>query len=251
MPMKYAVLTITRYPSWHILTALHSMALFRLPLIFNKKISFFKLLGCGRNGSFDLQPDWRQYGIFTVSSDVSIPAFTPAGYEQWKRDFYGSFITRWWRFFGCETWTILLEPQLSHGSWAGKEVFPNLKKESADGPVCVLTRATIRANKARDFWKNVAPVQNKMADAKGLLYSVGIGEMPFLRQATFSIWQDESAMKSFAYSMAEHRDVIKKTRDRRWYSEEMFTRFRPLAWCGKLNGASPLNAELVPTVGQL
>jgi hypothetical protein len=95
--------------------------------------------------------------------------------------------------------------------------------------------------KAKDFWKNVAPVQNKMPGAKGLLFSVGIGEMPFLRQATFSVWQDENDMRSFAYTMAEHRDVIKKTRDRKWYSEEMFTRFRPLAWCGKLNGKSPLN----------
>jgi hypothetical protein len=227
------------------------MALFRLPLITNKKINFFKLLGCGRNGSFDLQPDWKQYGIFSVSHDISLPTFTQASYGQWKREYYGRFITGWWRFCGCETWTILLEPQLSHGSWAGKEIFPNLKKDSTDGPVCVLTRATIRANKARDFWKNVAPVQNKMPGAKGLLYSVGIGEMPFLRQATFSIWQDEADMKSFAYSMTEHRDVIKKTRDRRWYSEEMFTRFRPLACFGKLNGESPLNAELVPTVSHL
>jgi hypothetical protein len=217
------------------------MALFRLPLITNKKISFFKLLGCGRNGSFDLQPDWRQYGIFSVSEDNGVHSFTPERYEQWKREYYGSFITGWWRFCGCETWTIILEPQLSHGHWAGQELFPNLKKESSVGPVCVLTRATIRPAKAKDFWKNVAPVQNKMPGAKGLLFSVGIGEMPFLRQATFSVWQDENDMRSFAYAMAEHRDVIKKTRDRKWYSEEMFTRFRPLAWCGKLNGKSPLN----------
>lgn len=249
--MNRAVLTITRYPSRHVLTALHSMALFRFPLMANKKINFFKLLGCGRNGSFDLQPDWRQYGIFSVCGDAASTSFTPDNYEQWKREYYGPFIAKWWQFCGCETWTIVLEPLLSHGKWAGKEIFPGLTNSPVAGPVCVLTRATIRPSKARDFWKNVAPVQNKMAGTKGLLFSVGIGEIPFLRQATFSVWHNETDMRAFAYSMAEHRDVIKKTRDRSWYSEEMFTRFQPLAWHGNLNGLPPLNADLVPTVGQL
>lgn len=250
--MNRAVLTITRYPSRHIVTALHSMALFRLPLILNKKISFFKLLGCGRNGSFDLRPDWNQYGIFSVSDVGDIGSFDPTRYEQWKKDYYGSFLTKWWSFCGCETWTIILEPTLSHGNWSGKQIFGEVRKSSEiSGPVCVLTRATIRPGKASDFWKNVAPVQNKMADAKGLLFSVGIGEMPFFKQATFSVWEDEAGMRAFAYSLAEHRDVIKKTRDRQWYSEEMFTRFKPLAFCGKLRGAAPINAELVPTMGHL
>lgn len=249
--MDRAVLTITRYPSRHIPTALHSMALFRLPLIFNKQLQFFKLLGCGRNGSFDLQPDWRQYGIFSVSPASTTASCSREGYEAWKRDYYGRFITGWWRFCGCETWTIILEPQLSHGQWAGRELFPNLKNPVSEGMVGVLTRASIRPLKARDFWKNVAPVQQKMQGAKGLVYSVGIGEMPFFKQATFSLWENEADMKAFAYTMTEHREVIKKTRDRRWYSEEMFTRFRPLACYGSLSGAPAINGEFLPSVNHL
>jgi hypothetical protein len=64
--------------------------------------------------------------------------------------------------------------------------------------------------------------------------------MPFLRQATFSVWEDAEKMKGFAYNMQQHRDVIAKTRSREWYSEEMFTRFRPLAEAGALKGRKPV-----------
>ncbi len=237
--MTLAVLTLTRYPSLYMITALHSMLLFRIPLITNRRISFFKLLGCGRSGSFDLRPDWNQYGIFTVSEAEHIFPFSHDRYEQWKHDYYGSFISKWWQFFRCETWTIILEPVLSHGSWAGVELFPKAKNNNTEGPVAVLTRASIRISKAHDFWKNVNPVQAQMADAEGLMFSVGIGEMPFLKQATFSIWEDAEKMKKFAYNMQQHRDVIAKTRSRDWYSEEMFTRFRPLVQAGALKGVSP------------
>jgi hypothetical protein len=63
--------------------------------------------------------------------------------------------------------------------------------------------------------------------------------MPFFKQATFSIWEDAEKMKKFAYNMQQHRDVIVKTRSRDWYSEEMFTRFRPLAQAGTLKGVTP------------
>ena len=238
--MKLAVLTLTRYPSRHIITALHSMPLFRLPLSNNKKVSFFKLLGCGRSGSFDLNPDWNQYGIFTVSESQELQSFSPENYEAWKKEFYGNFITRWWKFCGCETWTIVLEPILSHGSWSGVELFRDAKTKSGTGSIAVLTRATIRPLKAVDFWKNVKPVQEQMKNAKGLVFSVGIGEMPFLKQATFSVWKNEEEMKLFAYSMQQHREVISKTRTRDWYSEEMFTRFRPLAQAGTLKGVNPV-----------
>ena len=245
--MKLAVLTLARYPARHVIPALHSMPVFRLPLINNNKISFFKLLGCGRSGSFDIHPDWQQYGIFSVSDSKDLFPLEHDRYEAWKQDYYGKFITGWWKFFGCETWTIILEPILSHGSWSGVEPFindlqnPDLGGRGFGGQetVAVLTRATIRLSKARDFWKNVKPVQEQMAGAEGLMFSVGIGEIPFLRQATFSIWQDAEKMKKFAYGMQQHRDVIAKTRSRDWYSEEMFTRFRPLAQAGFLKGRIP------------
>jgi hypothetical protein len=108
------------------------MPAFRLPLINNNKISFFKLLGCGRSGSFDIHPDWQQYGIFSVSDSKDLFPFEHDRFEAWKQDYYGKFITGWWKFFGCETWTIILEPILSHGRWGGIEPFtPDLQTQTS------------------------------------------------------------------------------------------------------------------------
>ena len=71
-------------------------------------------------------------------------------------------------------------------------------------------------------------VIDKMASTRGLLKSYGIGEVPWIKQATFSIWQDKNAMKEFAYGMQQHKEVISRTRKEDWYKEEMFVRFRIL-----------------------
>jgi hypothetical protein len=47
-------------------------------------------------------------------------------------------------------------------------------------------------------------------------------------------------MKAFAYGMKEHAEVIRKTRKQRWYSEDMFTRFRIISHRGTLKGKDPL-----------
>ena len=68
-----------------------------------------------------------------------------------------------------------------------------------------------------------------MSSAKGLITSYGIGEMPWIKQATFSVWESKEDMKNFAYSVHEHKDVIRKTRSENWYKEELFVRFRILS----------------------
>lgn len=67
-----------------------------------------------------------------------------------------------------------------------------------------------------------------MNHAEGLLTSVGFGEIPFLKQATISVWQSAEYMKKFAYKQSEHASVIKKTRQQNWYSEELFARLKPI-----------------------
>ena len=64
----HCILTIVRYPKYSGFAGLLSMALFRLPLLFNKDITFWKLLGCGKNGTFDIHPDWRQYAVLAVGN---------------------------------------------------------------------------------------------------------------------------------------------------------------------------------------
>jgi heme-degrading monooxygenase HmoA len=83
-----------------------------------------------------------------------------------------------------------------------------------------------------------------MNGAKGFVTSIGIGEMPYIKQATFSIWQNKESMKNFAYQMKEHAEVIRKTRKENWYSEDMFARFKVLKITGTIKGESPLKGIL-------
>jgi hypothetical protein len=236
-------LTIIRYPKRYIPFALLKMALFRLPLLLNSDISFFKLLGCGKNGTFDKHPDWQQWGIMTVfKSETNIDI---SNESTLIKNLYGLFINAWLTFFHCETWTILLEPIEGHGKWDDKEPFGKLPKQSGyDGPLAILTRATIRLSKLKAFWQNVDGVANHMTGAKGFITSIGIGEMPYIKQATFSIWENKEAMKQFAYEMSQHTEVIKKTRKENWYSEDMFIRFRPIKIIGTIKGNDPLKGKL-------
>lgn len=157
----------------------------------------------------------------------------------------GSFIQSWIRFTGAESLTLILEPMEGHGTWDGKPVFGELPHKTAyEGPVAVLTRATIRLNRLKHFWKHVAPVSARMAGAPGFVHSVGIGEIPWVKQATFSVWLSKDAMKQFAYNMKEHQDVIRLTRQERWYSEDMFVRFRIRAVYGSLKGQNPIPENL-------
>ncbi len=176
-------------------------------------------MGTGKNGTFDKRPDFNQWAIMAAHvaeiRDTNIEIL------------YGKFIAKWFRIFKCEVKTYLLEPIEGHGTWDNKKPFGILPpKSDYEGKIAVLTRATIKLNKLKYFWENVAPVAKKMNTAKGFLTSYGVGEIPWIKQATFSIWESKEDMKNFAYGMKEHAEVIKKTRQQKWYSEDMFTRFK-------------------------
>jgi len=235
-------LTIIRYRKRFIPFAFAAMAMHRFPLWRNKNISFFKLMGCGKNGTFDKEPDLQQWAILTVQTvGAAIQNFSADDAEQFNKALFGRFIAKWFSFFNCETCSFLLDPIESHGLWDGKKVFGSLPaKSDFNGPIAVLTRATIRINKLKYFWQNVAPVASQMTTAKGFIYSAGVGEIPWIKQATFSVWKSKEDMKAFAYGMKIHADVIKKTRKQNWYSEDMFTRFSIIKVVGSIHGANPL-----------
>jgi heme-degrading monooxygenase HmoA len=225
-------LEIVRYPKWLGWAGFLSMAVFRLPLWLHSKVSFWKLMGCGRNGTFDKTPDWRQWAllqVFESEQAVSTPTF----------------IQFWWKIFGAEIWRLHLQPIEGHGTWDKKQVMGDLPRSGDyEGLIAVLTRATIRLNRLSAFWKHVDGVANQMAGAPGFITSVGIGEVPFIKQATFSIWESKAHMKQFAYSMQQHKEVIQKTRKEDWYSEDMFVRFTIISSTGTIHGKNPLAEKL-------
>ncbi len=236
----HSTLTLVRYPKRFAFMGFFSMAVFHLFLWKKKSITFYKLMGCGKNGTFDIVPDLRQWAIMAVfSSENTYPVSI--------QDLYGKQIANWWRRCHCEVLTIALEAIEGHGKWDGAECFGVLPKTSAyEGMIAVLTRATIRVNKVRSFWRNVGAASGAVKSAPGFITSFGIGEAPWIKQATFSIWQSKEQMKAYAYHIKEHRQVIQNTRKENWYKEEMFVRFRILWTSGTLSGKN----ELIPYLNQ-
>ena len=234
-------LTIIRYKSWSIPFAFIAMAIFRIPLSLNRNISFYKLMGCGKNGTFDKKPDLNQWAILTVRpsrENNDLPLLS-------VKNYYGNFIHFWLQAFRCEVYTLLLTPLEGHGLWDKKKVMGDFfPKQTHVGPIATLTRATIRLNRLSHFWKHVAPVASQMDKAPGYITSVGIGEVPWIKQATFSIWKSAEDMKAFAYGMQAHKEVIKKTRQEKWYSEDMFVRFKITDRTGTWKGKDPLEGIL-------
>nr|MBC7611349.1 DUF3291 domain-containing protein [Pseudopedobacter sp.] len=223
-------LTIVRYPKKYIPFAFLAMAIHRFPLWMNKKCTFYKLLGCGKNGTFDIHPDYQQWGLLSVWNQE----------EDFIQFSQQSFLSKWWKAFCNEKFQIICEPVESHGKWSGFEPFGKPKMKGHEGMVGVLTRATIRPTKLKSFWNNVPKVAAIMGQSKGFITSIGIGEAPFFMQATFSIWESLEDVKKFAYRDKEHAKVIQLTREQDWYSEELFARFKILKSEGTLNGADPL-----------
>lgn len=228
-------ITITKFRNTAIPFAFIGMAVLRLPLWLNKKCKFWKLVGSGKNAEVDLAPDFKHWGILSNWDN-----------ELDCREFYSkSFVIKWFRFFGIEEFTILLNPLTAHGLWSNVQPFTKCENKNTRTELVVLTRASIRPSKVKEFNQNIKQAADQMRIADGFIVSIGFGEIPFLRQATFSIWKDLDSMKNYAYKTAQHADVIKRTRERNWYSEELFARFEIIESWGSLNNKT-INFNIQP-----
>jgi heme-degrading monooxygenase HmoA len=205
---------------------------------------FVRLLGTGR-GSATTGADLARTALFAVWDDLAALAAFEAG---WLADRAARV-----RDHGGEVWSVRLALLSGHGRWAGRDVLVGLRParlgdpaaagpgRSSGGPVVVLTRATVRPAAWHRFRAARPPVSAEVAQAAGLRAVVGIGEAPVGLQATFSVWRDAAAVAAFARS-PRHRAVVRRTREERWYGEELFARFVPLGSTGTWDGRDPLLA---------
>lgn len=222
-------LTITKFRTHNILFAFLGMALLRVPMWLNKNCRFWKLMGSGKDAQVDLKPDFKHWAILTTWDEK----------DSCDEFYKHSFVINWFRFFAIEEFTILLKPLSSYGLWSGIQPFKYNKDYSVKSTrVAVITRAAINYGKVKEFRSNIKRAAEAMRKAEGFILSAGVGENPFFDQATFSIWESLDHMKNYAYKSVDHSDVIKLTRERKWYSEELFARFEIIETQGSLNGQS-------------
>lgn len=190
-------------------------------------LTFHRLMGSGGGNGFSLYPNW---GVFAWVGHWEKPIDADRFFK--ANDWYQEVVAH-----STHRITFRLEATMTHGEWGGGNPFtPRPDRYDASRPVAVITRATIHPHKLPDFWRYVPQTSASVYDHSARLLSVGIGEYPVFMQATFSVWQSGKAMTDFAYAGDHHREVVKLTRQRGWYREEMFTRFNILDISGSWPG---------------
>jgi len=106
-----------------------------------------------------------------------------------------------------------------------------------DGTLAVLTRATIKPSILMRFWGRVPGISKVIGSDPNVAFKIGIGEVPWLHQVTFSIWPDAAKMAQFART-GHHAEAIKAVRAQNWFKEELYARFHVLSDSGSWNGTS-------------
>jgi len=185
---------------------------------------FSKVLGSGYEGGFDLRPSPSRQGVFALfdsaESAHDFIAHSPLvhAYQERSQEFCWATL----KTFSCR------------GSWDGLSLQATAEAPT-QGPMAALTRASIKFSKAQAFWRHAPPSQTALEGVAGCQMAVGLGEAPFFRQATFSMWDSVNAMNAYARSGA-HLEAIQAAQKNGYFSESMFARFVPLKVHGQWRG---------------
>ncbi|HCV51349.1 hypothetical protein N9602_02960 [Saprospiraceae bacterium] len=198
-------------------------------------LEFYKLMGSGKGTGFNPWPDWSTYAVLTIwKNKAAADAFINEG------DLFKKYTQK-----AKNVCNIYMYNTKAHGLWTGRNPFRAATDIKLDTElICVITRATIKMSKLRKFWKYVPTSSKPLENNTDLIYTKGIGEVPIIQMATFSVWKNKEAINAFAYKSHEHTKAVKMTRDLKWYNEELFSRFRPYKMTGNWDGLESINLLL-------
>lgn len=216
---QITTLTILNYTGFaHKFWALSMMQFGHKHMKSVKGLSFYKLWGSGK-AQFNPFPDWSVYGVLQVWDSKQL---AQSFFDEHK-------LAQLYKKHALKMEVFYLENIQAKGLWNNKNPFESAGHPSifnTEDTIAVITRASIKPKMLIKFWKYVPESQKPLTNAKGLLYTKGFGELPFVEMATFSLWENLDSLKEYVYKSHEHRKAILKTRQLDWYSEEMFARFR-------------------------
>ncbi len=190
-------------------------------------IGFWKLCGSGSGEGFTPIPNTAVYAILATWPDH---ATARARMVQGVHARYHA--------HAAEAWSVFLSTASVRGTWSGQTPFQGADN-APEGPVAALTRATIRPATMLRFWARVPDISAVIGTDPNVAFKIGIGEVPWLHQVTFSIWPNAAAMAHFA-RQGPHGAAIRAARDGKWFSDELFARFTIRSDMGSWNNVSPL-----------
>lgn len=187
----------------------------------------FRLFGSGVGEGFTPAPNTAVWGVLATWPDEAAARAGTAG---------GAFAR--FRARAAEGWTLFLSALSARGRWGGEAPFAPAP-DPGGGPLAVLTRATIRPRHLLRFWGQAPAVSDRIGADPDVLFKIGVGEVPFLHQVTFSLWPDAASMTGFA-RRGPHEAAIRAVRAGDWFSEELYARFRVVGEAGAWSAAPRL-----------
>jgi len=211
----FSLLSFSKGDRWK---AVQHFARLRFALPKAQGARFVKVMGCGQGAVFSVWPDWGRYAFLTIWDNPANAA------DAFRMPLWTDLQARTHR---CQH--LRLKPLRSHGLWDGGDPFAPLVSPVETERTAVLTRADVKPWKLRSFSRHAAQTSAAILHHHGLQSSLGMGEWPFVRQATFSVWDSEAAMKAYAYKNASHIAAMRSKNKERWYGEELYARFAILA----------------------
>jgi hypothetical protein len=202
----------------------------------NQGLHFHKMLGTGGGSGYGFKPDLATYALLMVWHNQDMA-------EAFESD---SEIMKDFREHTIEIYSIFLSTLQSRGFWSKQQPFIPGEPEPDNKLIVVLTRATLKARYYYQFWKRVGRISQSHTGLPGLIFTKGVGERPWIMQATFSVWRSVEDMTAFAHhSDGKHFEAIQTTRRMNGFKEELYARFQPKMTKGSWFGEDPVGNALL------